>query len=373
MPGSVSRTLRLWGVLQPSAYQIVTTINGSGPRALFMNEQVTQASPKEGYKGAPIDRRAIPPAATESKWALEDGHEVRRIDWPGSARESGSPARGSILFLPGRGDCYEKYLETLEEWHRDGWRVTASDWRGQAGSGRLGKDPYTGHIEDFSIWTDDLAFLWRKWVKEVPGPHIIAAHSMGGHLVMRALVDGKLDGEEPPKAAFLSAPMLGMQGPPVPFFVQHFVAKLMTWVGAPTRQAWKWSEKPGELPKDRINLLTHDPDRYADEQFWRDTRPELVMGPASWRWVERAYASCRVLDSAGAMERVQTPVLIASTLNDKLVSHPANARAVKRLPKGRMFELGANAHHEVLRETDAVRASVMAAVAQFLDEVAPPQ
>ena len=321
----------------------------------------------------PIDRRSIPPSAIEGTWTLADGHTLRRIDWPGIKASDDTAPRGSILFMPGRGDCYEKYLESLEEWHRDGWRVTASDWRGQAGSGRLGKDAYTGHIEDFSIWTDDLAYLWRNWVKEVPGPHIIAAHSMGGHLVLRALVDGKLQGEDGPDAAFLSAPMLGMKGPPAPFFVQHAVAKLMCVIGDPTRQAWKWSEKPGELPADRINLLTHDPERYADEQFWRDTRPELVMGPASWRWVERAYASCRVLNSAGAMERVQLPIFIASTSNDRLVSHSANVRAAQRLPNGRLFELGDDAHHEVLRETDAVRARVMDAISEFLDEVAPPQ
>ena len=338
-----------------------------------MDQPASSADRQMADAVAPIDRRSIPPSASESTWTLADGHEVRRIDWPGLKASGEASPRGSILFVPGRGDCYEKYLESLEEWHRGGWRVTASDWRGQAGSGRLGKDAYTGHIEDFSIWTDDLAHLWRGWVKEVPGPHIIAAHSMGGHLVLRALVDGKLQGEDGPDAAFLSAPMLGMKGPPAPFFVQHAVAKLMCLIADPTRQAWKWSEKPGELPADRINLLTHDPDRYADEQFWRDTRPELVMGPASWRWVERAYASCRVLNASGAMEQVQLPIFIASTSNDRLVSHPANVRAAQRLPNGRLFELGDDAHHEVLRETDAVRARVMGAIAQFLDEAAPPQ
>jgi lysophospholipase len=334
-----------------------------------MNPDSSAVAKQDQANRQPIDRRAIPPAAIETKWTLSDGHEVRRIDWPGAE----NAPRGSILFMPGRGDCYEKYLESLEEWHRDGWRVTASDWRGQAGSGRLGKDAFTGHIEDFSIWTDDLDHLWQKWAHEVPGPHIIAGHSMGGHLILRALVDGKLQGDISPTACFLSAPMLGMKGPPAPFFVQHLVAKLMTVIGDPTRQAWKWSEKPGELPADRINLLTHDPERYADEQYWHDTRPELVMGPASWRWVERAYASCRVLDSAGAMERVAVPVLIASTANDRLVSHSANVRAAERLPHGRLFGVGEDAHHEVLRETDVARARVMDAIAQFLDEVAPPQ
>lgn len=288
---------------------------------------------------------------------------MRRIDWPGA----GLAPRGSILFFPGRGDHYEKYLESLEEWHRAGWRVTASDWRGQAGSGRLGNDAVTGHIEDFSVWTEDLAFFWPKWVAETPGPHVLAGHSMGGHLIMRALVDGKVA----PDAAVLSAPMLGMNGPPLPLGFLHNVAKMMTKAGDPMRPAWKWSEKPGEMPAGRVNLLTHDPDRYADEQWWREERPELVMGPASWGWVERAYASCRRLEEPGAMEAVDVPVLIVSTSNDKLVSHSANVRAAKRLPKGKLISFGNEARHEILREVDEVRGRMMREIAWFLDGAAP--
>jgi len=310
-----------------------------------------------------IDRRAIPPHAQESTWAAADGHAVRRIDWPVSA-----VPRGSILFLPGRADFYEKYLETLDEWHRAGWQVTASDWRGQAASGRLGKDAVTGHIEDFGIWVDDLAHLWERWVAETPGPHVLAAHSMGGHIVLRALAAGRVK----PDAVVLSAPMTGMNGPPLPLPMLHRVAQTMCRIGDPLRQAWKWSEKPGELPAARSHLLTHDPVRYADEQWWRDHRPQLVMGPASWRWVERAYASWRVLDAPGALEAVDVPVLIISTASDKLVSHAANLKAAKRLPKGEMMALGAEAHHEVLREEDAVRDPIMARIADFLDRTAPP-
>jgi lysophospholipase len=309
------------------------------------------------------DRRTIPPHAQESTWAAADGHAVRRIDWPG-----GAVPRGSILFLPGRADFYEKYLETLDEWHRAGWRVTASDWRGQAASGRLGKDAVTGHIEDFGIWVDDLAHLWERWVAETPGPHVLAAHSMGGHIVLRALAAGRVK----PDAVVLSAPMTGMNGPPLPLPMLHRVAQTMCRIGDPLRQAWKWSEKPGELPAARSHLLTHDPVRYADEQWWRDHRPQLVMGPASWRWVERAYASWRVLDAPGALEAVDVPVLIISTASDKLVSHAANLKAAKRLPKGEMMALGAEAHHEVLREEDAVRDPIMARIADFLDRTAPP-
>lgn len=288
---------------------------------------------------------------------------MRRIDWPGDA----SDQRGSILFLPGRGDNYEKYLESLEEWHRDGWRVTAFDWRGQGGSGRLGNDEYTGHIEDFSIWVDDLAAKWADWCAQVPGPHILAAHSMGGHVVMRAVVEARVK----PDAVFLSAPMLGLNGPPLPLPFLHGVANLMTHLGDPMRQAWKWTEKPGQVPADRGSLLTHDPERYADELWWREHRPELTMGPASWRWVERAYASCRLLEEEGALENVNVPVLIVSTSSDRLVSHPTNVRAVERLPKGELLEFGDEAHHEILREVDDVRGRAMKGIAGFLDRVAP--
>lgn len=309
-----------------------------------------------------IDRRAIPPHARESVWHAADGHAIRRIDWPGAA-----PARGSILFLPGRGDFYEKYLETLEQWHKAGWRVTAADWRGQAGSGRLGKDAVTGHIDDFDIWVDDLAALWAGWMAETPGPHVLAGHSMGGHLVLRALVDGRVH----PDAVVLSAPMTGMNGPPLPLNALHNTARMMSALGDPTRQAWKWSEKPGELPSNRADLLTHDAIRYADEVWWRGHRPELVMGPASWRWVERAYASWRQLEAPGALEAVDVPVLILSTSSDKLVNHPANLRAARRLPKGELVAFGPEAHHEILREVDAVRDRAMAAITEFLDRAAP--
>ncbi len=312
---------------------------------------------------ADIDRRMVPIAAKESFWLAEDGYEIRRIDWAGSSGQK----RGSILFMPGRGDAYEKYLETLEQWHRAGWHVTAADWRGQAGSGRLGTDPVTGHIEDFSIWVDDLADLWAQWKAVTPGPHVLAGHSMGGHLVLRALAQGQVD----PDALVLSAPMLGFYGSVLPVRFMHAAAKVMKALGDPARPAWKWSEKPGEVPVGRADLLTHDKDRYEDELWWRDQRPELVMGPGSWGWVERAYASMRYLDRPGVLEAVQTPVLLLGAVHDKLVDFGAIKRAAVRLPKGELVSFGPESYHEILREVDPVRGRAMAAISDFLNRVAP--
>ncbi|WP_319018284.1 alpha/beta hydrolase [Altererythrobacter sp. CC-YST694] len=304
----------------------------------------------------------MPVNAVESFWHAEDGWPIRRIDWP---LPTGG-AKGSILFLPGRGDCYEKYLETLDHWARDGWRVTASDWRGQAGSGRLGNDAVTGHVPDFAVWIADLAWFWSRWIAETPGPHIIAGHSMGGHLVLRALAEKAVQAD----GAILSAPMLGFHSWGLPSAVMHAVAGMMAGLGDRRRPAWKWSEKPGEVPEGRDQLLTHDRDRYSDELWWRQHRPELVMGPGSWGWVERAYASTRLLERPGVLEAVQTPVFVVATENDRLVSYPAIERAVRRLPHGELFRFGTEAHHEILREADEVRNQALEAIDGFLSKIA---
>ena len=310
-----------------------------------------------------IDRRAIPPHAVESRWMAPDQYAIRRIDWPGDAEHP----RGSILFLPGRGDCYEKYLETLDQWHCAGWRVTASDWRGQAGSGRLGNDAVTGHVDDFAHWVDDLGNLWAQWQAETPGPHVLIGHSMGGHIVLRAVAEQRVA----PDAVVLSAPMLGFYGTILPVSWMHGIAAAMLRFGDPARPAWKWSEKPGEVPKTRITLLTHDADRYADELWWREKRPELVMGPGSWGWVERAYESMRLLFRPGLLEAVRVPVLLLAAASDKLVEVAAIERAARRLPNGELIVFGKEARHEILREVDAVRDRAMVAIAEFLDRVVP--
>lgn len=318
----------------------------------------------EAVRPRKTDRRAIAPTAREGRWTTRDGHAIRRIDW---TLVEAAPARGSLLFMPGRGDAYEKYLESLDHWHAAGWRVTAADWRGQAGSGRLGIDAVTGHIDDFGLWVDDLAQFWAEWIAATPGPHVLMGHSMGGHLVLRALVERKVD----PAALVLTAPMLGLHPRMVPPVVLHAVARLMRGLGNPRRPAWKWSEKPGELPASRIDLLTHDAERYADEIWWRQERPELVMGPGSWGWIAAAIGSIRLLDRPGALEAVQTPVLMLATTADRLVEFTAIERAARRLPHGELLRFGAEARHEILREADPVRDQALAAIDAFLDRAAP--
>jgi lysophospholipase len=311
----------------------------------------------------PFDRRAIPAGARESRWMAPDGHPIRRLDWS----EPMATARGSLLFMPGRGDAYEKYLETFEHWRGSGWRVSAADWRGQAGSGRLGADAITGHVDDFSSWIGDLAALWGTWARERSGPLVLAGHSMGGHLALRAVAERVL--HPLPTALVLSAPMLDVLPETWPLALRLGAARAMCVVGDARRPAWKWNERPGILPGFRQALLTHDAARYADELWWRDARPELAVGPGSWGWVRGALASIRTLAAPGVLEAVDLPIFIIATRADRLVGARAIERAAARLPQAQILWFGTEAGHEILREVDPVRDQALVAINGFLESV----
>ena len=309
----------------------------------------------------PDHRRTWPRDASRMTWHAADGWPLRVFDRPANGR------RGSILSLGGRGDFIEKYLEIHEQWHHEGWHVTAFDWRGQAGSGRL-LAGNTGHIDDFATWLDDLAAFWREWVARTPAPHVVMGHSMGGHLVLRALVESRIA----PVAAILSAPMLGFDSGGVASWIAPRVAAMLGRA-APTRRAWRENERPARPGETREHFLTHDAARYADEIWWRTQDASLALGPPSWSWIAAAYRSFASIERTGAVERVAQPVLTVATEGDRLVDPTATRRIAARLPRGELLMFGREVAHEVLREVDRVRDEALDRIAAFLDRHAPPR
>lgn len=306
--------------------------------------------------------RALPEGAAEDFWQAGDGWPIRRLRVP---LAQGAAARGSLLFLPGRGDCYEKYTECLGHWRARGLAVTALDWRGQGGSGRLGKDGATGHVPDFAVWLEDLAAFWRQWENTQDGaaPRVLVAHSMGGHLALRAVAEGMIR----PDLVILSAPMLGFHAPGLPLGAQRVVAAVLRRLGDPARPAWGGGETPVSSRDARQSLLTHDDARYQAELWWQAQRPFLAMGAASKGWLAAAVDSIVALRRPGLLETVRVPVLLLSTSADRLVSHRANLAAAARLPACELVAFGRECAHEILREADPVRARAMAAIDAFMD------
>ncbi|MFV0623730.1 alpha/beta fold hydrolase [Sphingomonas sp. ac-8] len=304
-------------------------------------------------------RRAIPAAARITRWHAPDGWAHRRFDWPAAP---GRRQRGAMLFQVGRGDVFEKYLESFAHWRARGWSITSFDWRGQGGSGRLTDDPHCGHIESFDAYVDDLAAFVAEWRAENAGPHVLVGHSMGGHLVLRGLAEGRVAAD----AAVLVAPMLGLKAPIGPRFGER-AARLLAALGRPTRRAWGSNERPFTRAA-RQSLLTGDRERYEDELWWLGANPDTRTGPPSWRWVVDAFRSTRELAESPALARLSVPVQLLVAERDALVDPRAALAVAERLGRATLVRFGPEARHELLRETDAVRDRAIHAIDTFLDD-----
>ncbi len=300
-------------------------------------------------------RRQWPAESRLSLWRAPDGWQHRRFDWPHPA------PRGRVLVQGGRADIIEKFIETFRHLHAHGWSVTAFDWRGQGGSGRLAGDRHVGHAASFAPWVADLAAFWQDWRGEAAGPAVLLGHSMGAHLALRAMLDGGVT----PDAAVLVAPMIGIRSP-LGSRIGALVAAAATRFGDPARPVWK--TRPGDATSGhRQQRLTHSLERYSDEAYWYGRDPDLLLGPPSWAWVREAFVSGARLLADPRLTRLAVPVLMLVADHDQLVDSAAARRLAARLPDVELIRFGAEAAHEILREADGVRLRACRAITDFLE------
>lgn len=298
-------------------------------------------------------RRDWPAGSRLSEWVAPDGWRHRRFDW------THPHPRGRILVQGGRADIIEKFIETMAWLYDRGWSVTAFDWRGQGGSGRLCADPHVGHATSFAPWVDDLSHFWRDWRAEAEAPVALLGHSMGGHLVLRALLEGRVD----PDAAVLVAPMVGIRSP-IGNRLGGLLARTLARLD-PARAAWKVRDDAASAGH-REQLLTHSGERYADEAYWYARDPTLRLGPPSWAWVAEAFASGAQLHADPRLATLATPILMLVAEADGLVDPAAAVRLAARLPDVELVRFGTESAHEILREADAVRLRAYRLIDAFL-------
>jgi lysophospholipase len=298
----------------------------------------------------PIDRRMIPAGMRFAEWQAEDGWGLRSFSWPHAGT-----ARGSLLFLGGRGDFVEKYLEALAHWNAGGWRLDGFDWRGQGGSGRLLADRLTCHQASLDPLLADLAAFVDEWCRMTPAPRVIVAHSMGAHLALRLLATGHRGID----AAVLASPMIDIRVGAVPGRVVGLVARIAGLVGLAERKVW------GRDLGDVGNRMTSCPERRADKAWWKATKPEIASGPPSWGWISAACASIARL-APRDLASVDLPVLLLASRGDPVVDARATERAHSHLPHAELLMIDGSGH-ELLREADDIRLAVLGRIDAFLE------
>lgn len=291
--------------------------------------------------------------------ASADGKRLRVGEWE---RAPGAAPRGFCAIFDGQTEFIEKYEEVAGELAARGFAGAILDWRGQGGSARLVADPLKAHIADFSEYDADIsAFVEAVVLPAANMPPIALAHSMGGHVLLRALHrDSQLF-----SAAVMTAPMLRAATRGFPRWLVRAIT--LGYSHAGLGNAWVWGMErrdPLRVPFDD-NLVTSDQERFARNRALVAETPEIRLAGPTWRWLAAANRSMARMEQPGFAEAITTPCLIVGAGRDRIVETAATRDFARRLPNGRYVEIP-EAEHEILMENDSIRARFWRAFDDFV-------
>ena len=282
-----------------------------------------------------------PPGAT-CVW-LQAGSARIRVAW----WKAGD--RGTVLLLPGRTECIEKYGRAAGDLVARGFSVITLDWRGQGLADRALPDRATGHVGDFSEYQQDLDMLLEEAARAgLPQPYVMVAHSMGGCIGLRGLMRGL-----PVKAAVFSAPMWGIAMAAWLRPVAAFLGTLAGPLGLVNRYAPSTSAETYllQVPFEG-NVLT------TDRAMWDYMRrqvaevPDLALGGPSIGWLKAALHECAALS---VLPAPKVPAICVLGTAEKVVDVPPVHLRMAGWANGQL-DLYPGAEHEIMMETPAVRA-----------------
>ena len=274
-----------------------------------------------------------------------DGLRLRIGHWPRTG------ARGTVLIFPGRTEYIEKYGRDARALAERGFAAVAIDWRGQGLAGRMLDDANIGHVGKFGDYQSDVrAMCAYAEAQGLPRPWYLLAHSMGGCIGLRALLEGL-----PVEAATFSGPMWGLALPPLLAPLAGPIILVSRLLGRANRSV------PGQPAQTYVlragfegTLLTSDPDMFAYMQRQLQTRPELALGPPSVQWLAEAIAETRAL-RAIALPRTRCVTFLGT--EERIVSTRAIRDVMARWPGGDLVMIEGG-EHEVLMETPAHRQAI---------------
>lgn len=279
-------------------------------------------------------------------WAeTSDNKRIRLGHWPVEG------AKGTVLLFPGRTEYIEKYGLTAAELAARGLATLAIDWRGQGLADRLLDDPRVGHVEAFSDYQKDVAAMLRAArTLSLPRPFFLLAHSMGGCIGLRAVMEGL-----PVKAAAFTGPMWGIRIAPHLRPMAGVLTHLMPHLGRGhllppgTKIDPYVTTEPFE-----DNMLTTDAQMYDMMRDQLAAHPELALGGPSFVWLREALAETKHL-----AERAAPSLPCVSWLgsNERIVDVPQIHARMDNWKGGRL-EIVEGGEHEVLMETDTLRAGI---------------
>jgi lysophospholipase len=118
------------------------------------------------------------------------------------------------------------------------------------------------------------------------------------------------------------------------------------------------------------NALTHDPERYARAQGLIGAEKRLQLAGPTVGWVAAAIEAIEGFRQPSALKHLRFPVTVLSAGDESLVDNKSHDEIVRMLPSARHITIPGS-YHEIMMETDAIRAQFWAQFDAVADQVAP--
>ncbi|MGE0500465.1 MAG: alpha/beta fold hydrolase [Rhizobiaceae bacterium] len=304
-----------------------------------------------------IAENPVPPRARAEWMTARDGKRIRYALFGAAGR----PLKGTVVILPGRNECIEKYFETVRDLAGRGFGVATLDWRGQGASDRLIPDPQRGYVDSFFDYVRDVEQFFEDVVlPDCRGPFYVLAHSTGS-LVALLAAPSMVNRVQ---RMMLIAPLIELKGLGLSTQTVRRAASFLYSLGLGTMY-FGGGPRPPESKPFATNVLTTDHARYRRNQKIYEIYPHLALGGPTVTWVRAACLAVETVSDPAFIERIQLPIVIVGAGSDEVVSTPA-VEAYARLLRATSMLTIDGARHEVLQEADAYREQLFAAFDAFI-------
>ena len=267
--------------------------------------------------------------------------------------------RGTVVLMTGYSEFIEKYFETVSDLQALGYAVVMPEWRGHGLSDGFGAEPTRLHLTDFDINLRDLEDRWETLMAPMPKAYLGLAHSMGGHISLRAAK------AHPDWFTALAqcAPMHGV-ALPVPV---RLILSLVTFAYRLVGKGDSWNPfvpphvRPGVAEENRV---TNDFARFTRGETLYVQEPQLQVNGGSLDWLRAAFKTMNDAARPAYLKSITTPLYIGTAEEELLVDNARHQHVLAHVQNG-SGDVYVGAKHELLMEKDATRQAFLAAVEAF--------
>ncbi len=219
-----------------------------------------------------------------------------------------------------------------------------------------------GHVQNFRDYQRDVAALMALEAQlELPGPRYLIAHSMGGCIALRALLEGTSF-----CGAIFSAPMWHLQMKAATRELTSKVTRMANVVGLGARLMPGTQARPTALAVTFAgNPLTSDPETFAWCVEQVTAHPELGLGGPSMQWT---YAALEEMARLYVAPLPKLPMLVLLGSEETVVSTGVIRSQVARMAEAELVELP-GARHEIFMERPEIQAEAWRHIDAFLAAV----